>query len=454
MPVFAPIGSKPPVKESLIPDFPAFAAKHPGIGAPIGGPQNVPGGGYMQQYQNATAYALFGGAPHEVQGAIRDKYNQLGGPTGFLGFPTTDESGCPDGIGRFNHFTGGSIYYHPALGAFQIGGLIEVEWNSLGATQYGYPNTDEMGCPDGVGRFNHFTSFLPNNATALASVYWTPGTGAHEVHGAIRATWAQLGFETCYLGYPITDEHDNAGGRQSDFQNGSIFWTAAAGINQLPQVFTVNAPDITFGSGISVGGHARFQIFSDGTTHFSGYLYDDGFPSYDCLVVLTVKDAQGRAYTASQSGSVGGTDSPNTARGLNWDTWGTSQDVRNNWASIRSSGIGGGTANVTSDWSEQKIAEDVTSVVGIVLAIIPMIFSASNRSQPSTATSHTTPAPSCLPAITARALPLSIRVARTYDSNCGAEGFDTKPSALLHLTTRRLHGRINTDIPDCGALEA
>ncbi|MDR3774286.1 MAG: hypothetical protein P4L26_13105 [Terracidiphilus sp.] len=363
----------------LIPDFPEFAAQHPGIGAPIGGVQDVPGGGYMQQYQNATAYALFGELPHEVQGAIRDKYNQLGGPTGFLGFPTTDETGCPDGIGRFNHFSGGSIYYHPSLGAFQIGGLIQDEWNSLGATEYGYPNTDESGCADGVGRFNHITSFLPGNATAQASIYWTPATGAHEVRGAIHATWAQLGFETSYLGYPLTDEHDSDGGRESDFQNGSIFWTASAGITLLPQAFTVNDPDITFGSGISVGGNARFQIFSDGTTHFSGHLHDDGFPSYACLVVMSVKDGQNRAYTASESGSVGGTDSPNTLRDLDWDTWGTSEDVRNNWACIRSSGVGGGTASVTSDWSAQKIAEDVASVFGVILTVIAMIFGGSSK---------------------------------------------------------------------------
>ena len=40
-----------------------------------------------------------------------------------------------------------------------------------------YPVTDETGTPDGVGRFNHFEG---------GSIYWTPGTGAKEVHGAIR----------------------------------------------------------------------------------------------------------------------------------------------------------------------------------------------------------------------------------------------------------------------------
>ena len=39
--------------------------------------------------------------------------------------------------------------------------------------------------PDGVGRFRHY---------ANGSIYWSPPTGAHEVHGAIR-TLVQLGWE-------------------------------------------------------------------------------------------------------------------------------------------------------------------------------------------------------------------------------------------------------------------
>jgi uncharacterized protein with LGFP repeats len=45
-----------------------------------------------------------------VIGAIRDKWLALGGPSSFLGQPLTDELGTPDGVGRFNHFQGGSIY--------------------------------------------------------------------------------------------------------------------------------------------------------------------------------------------------------------------------------------------------------------------------------------------------------------------------------------------------------
>jgi uncharacterized protein with LGFP repeats len=60
-------------------------------------------------------------------------------------------------------------------------------------------------------------------------VYWTPATGAHEVHGAILARWAALGWERSYLGYPVGDEYDLPGGRRSDFERGSVTWDAATG---------------------------------------------------------------------------------------------------------------------------------------------------------------------------------------------------------------------------------
>jgi hypothetical protein len=38
------------------------------------------------------------------------------------------------------------------------------------------------------------------------SIYFTPQTGAHEVHGDIRLEWARLRGHRGFLGYPITDE--------------------------------------------------------------------------------------------------------------------------------------------------------------------------------------------------------------------------------------------------------
>jgi uncharacterized protein with LGFP repeats len=104
-----------------------------------------------------------------VYGAIGDKWAQLGREDGFLGAPLTDETGTPDGVGRFTHFQGGSIY-------------------------------------------------------------WTPQTGAHEVHGAIRDRWQSMGWEGSRLRYPISDERSTSdGGRYSTFQGGTIVWSPHKG---------------------------------------------------------------------------------------------------------------------------------------------------------------------------------------------------------------------------------
>jgi hypothetical protein len=163
--------------------------------------------------------------PVMVYGLINVRYLEMGAEASVLGRPVTDELGTPNGVGRYNHFANGSIYWSPATGAHEVYGEIRNKWASMGweTSFLGFPVTGELGTPDGVGRYNHFEG---------GSIYWTPQTGAHEVHGAIRDLWASLGWEQSGLGYPITDEldlNDGSGGKVSKFQGGKIFWTPAAG---------------------------------------------------------------------------------------------------------------------------------------------------------------------------------------------------------------------------------
>jgi uncharacterized protein with LGFP repeats len=166
----------------------------------------------------------------DVIGAIAQKWNALGGAGGF-GQPEDIERPTFDGVGRAQPFAGGKfIVWHPELGAFELHGGIAAKWLALGRERFGYPVTDETGCPDGRGRFNHFRAMQLVGDPA-ASIYWTPTTAAHEVHGAIRDAWARNGFERGPVGYPRSDEHDSSvpGGRRSDFEHGFIDWTAQHG---------------------------------------------------------------------------------------------------------------------------------------------------------------------------------------------------------------------------------
>ena len=165
-----------------------------------------------------------GGQEIEAKSPIHDKWKSLGGARGFLGSPISPEMTAADGVGRYRRYQGGSIYWSPQTGAHEVHGAIRDKWTSLGSESgYGYPITDEVVAPDGRGRYNHFEGGR--------SIYWTPQTGAHAIFGAIRGKWADLGWENGRLGYPTTDEQGTADGfwRFNHFEHGSIFWSIETG---------------------------------------------------------------------------------------------------------------------------------------------------------------------------------------------------------------------------------
>jgi hypothetical protein len=166
-------------------------------------------------------YATYRCGVGRTIGDIDTRYQAFGGCGGFLGPALTDEKTAPDGVGKYNVFVGGSIYWSPSTGAFEVHGAIRDKWRDLNweAGPLGYPISNETKTPDNVGRFSVFQH---------GSIYWTPITGAHEVRGAIRDKYMETGWEAGPLGYPVSDEYAVSGGRKSDFEHGSITWDAAA----------------------------------------------------------------------------------------------------------------------------------------------------------------------------------------------------------------------------------
>lgn len=209
--------------------------------------------------------------PHEVCGAIRTKYNSIGGPTSFLLFPVSDELTNPDGVGKRTHFNNGHIYWHPDTGAhtvslpadvvwkrhgreqgflgypltsdmaqgddwfrqdFQGGhvythnalppvqasiqGAIFEKWQQMGAqnSDLGFPLSDELTTPDGIGRYNVFEGGM---------IYWTPQHGAHAVSGLTLFLWGAGGFERGNYGYPVGDALVNSEGEMvQTFTKGAL----------------------------------------------------------------------------------------------------------------------------------------------------------------------------------------------------------------------------------------
>jgi uncharacterized protein with LGFP repeats len=160
------------------------------------------------------------GSSPVVVGEIDRKYRAIGGCSSLLGVPVTDERRTPDDRGRYSVFERGSIYWTASTGAFEVHGTIRDTWAKVGweAGVLGYPITDEVATPDGTGRYNVFEH---------GSIYWTSSTGAFEVHGLIRDAWSATGWEVGPLGYPTSNEYAIAGGSRSDFQHGYITWSEA-----------------------------------------------------------------------------------------------------------------------------------------------------------------------------------------------------------------------------------
>ena len=233
------VGAGAPSASTTVTPAPAVVltpiqAKYAALGGPTSflgasvGPEFDTPGGRAQRYEHGHIYWSAGTGAHEVHGTILEKFVGFGGVPSFLGYPVTDETGLPGGA--VSAFTGGSVYWSPSTGAFEVHGLIGVHYRDLGGPAgLGYPVTDETTTPDGAGRYNHFTG---------GSIYWTPATGAHEVHGAIRARWAALGWEQGLAGYPVTDETDVPGvpgARMSVFAgtNAAIYWSPATGAHEV-----------------------------------------------------------------------------------------------------------------------------------------------------------------------------------------------------------------------------
>ncbi|AKK02359.1 LGFP repeat-containing protein [Corynebacterium epidermidicanis] len=131
---------------------------------------------------------------------------------GRLGYPTSDEIGTGDGVGRKQYFQRGRIY-GSLSGVVSIEGKILEKWVETGEERgpLGYPATDEEGTPDGVGRYNRF---------ALGMIYWHPSYGAHTILDLILEAWSISGYERGRFGYPVSDAYnDEFGGPVQDFEH-------------------------------------------------------------------------------------------------------------------------------------------------------------------------------------------------------------------------------------------
>ena len=142
----------------------------------------------------------------EPRSPIHFHYLAHGGAAGVLGTPTSEEQDVPGpeaSRGRIRHFRG-AVY----------------------GTEHGRPiRTPEEKVPASCHQPDD------SGTTIESTVAWSAETGAHAVHGEIRALWLHLGGASGDLGYPTSDEMPTADGhgRRNQFQGGEIWWHPETG---------------------------------------------------------------------------------------------------------------------------------------------------------------------------------------------------------------------------------
>ena len=190
----------------------------PGIASSLGRPTTAEYDVAGGRARNFTAGRLFWSAAtgaRSVRGPVLVRYLAGGGPAAF-GFPTADQVHVPGGDASY--FTKARIYWSSGTGAHWVQGALLAKYLAAGGpARYGLPTTDNSKVTGGY--YVHFTGGR--------SIFWSARTGSHLVYGAIRRKYASMGFQRSCLGFPTTDEYAIPGGRRNRFVGGAITYRSS-----------------------------------------------------------------------------------------------------------------------------------------------------------------------------------------------------------------------------------
>lgn len=119
-------------------------------GAPISMSNTINDNYRVQQFENGDIYQRYRDRSYYVHGEIRDKWLSLGGYSGELGYPISNEMGRDiNGVSaRMMEFEGGVIYHSPS-GTF----ILDIETNNKLNNQYswlGFPISSEITKDNGI----------------------------------------------------------------------------------------------------------------------------------------------------------------------------------------------------------------------------------------------------------------------------------------------------------------
>jgi hypothetical protein len=204
--------------------------KYSGMGGPASSGFGFPtsdqtgvSSGAMSSFQGGTIYYSSASGAHYTIGGIDAKYSGMGGPNSVLGFPMTDEWYAAGGA--YNFFQSGGIYWSGGTGSHDVYGAISDRYKAMGgpaSSGLGFPTDDQTGVSTGAK--------APFQGGTL---WWSPNTAAYWTHLGIDAKYTGMGGPNSALGFPTSDEFGVAGGTMNSFQSGGIYWSGGTGVREV-----------------------------------------------------------------------------------------------------------------------------------------------------------------------------------------------------------------------------
>lgn len=236
----------------------AVNRNHLKLQLPAAAPVTRTGNGYTQSFLDSSSAEYLvtvsdrSVTGHVIFGALLGAYRGFGGPSGNLGYPSSDATAG----GRQLFENQAALAGNPPQ---LVVGSFLVKWAALGYEPgpAGSPTT-------GVTPVLTFRATIGQMQTfaggMLLSALTGPQTGkVYLVNGLALAAYIQTGGAAGQLGLPLNDEFTASGKRRQDFEGGFIDYTpgdAAAQVHQAPRTPLVTATPAT----VLAGGRVRLAV--------------------------------------------------------------------------------------------------------------------------------------------------------------------------------------------------
>ena len=149
---------------------------------------------------------------------LQQHWLALGGAGSVLGAPVGAEYAVPGG--RAQDHVAGRVYWSAGTGASALTGAVLARYTALGGPggTLGLPTSDEVAAPRGT-----VTGFVGGRLYASAT------SGVQLVRGGVLQAYLAAGGPGGRLGLPVGEEEGHASGVRARFEGGSVYWSPATG---------------------------------------------------------------------------------------------------------------------------------------------------------------------------------------------------------------------------------